>query len=235
MPVTVAIVEARLRSSRLPAKTMLPLPTGRLVIQEVLYRASLIKGVTCVVAALADDPGTDLLVPWIKNTQDMARDAQRTPIGIFRGPEKDVLRRDLLAAKHVGAETVIRLTADCPLLDPNVVGQVLEAYRGGFVDYATNAFPRTWPRGLDCEVFSMALLEEADKIGDDQYPGNREGVDVWMQASPNVRRVNIEAPGKMPQDSRGHIRWTLDTIEDYEVICAEINRRFKRAGDALCE
>ena len=235
MTVTAAIVEARLRSTRLPAKTLLSLPTGRNVIQEVLYRASKIKGVDVVVAALADDAGTDLLLPWVKYSQEFAHDSHATPIGIFRGPEHDVLRRDLLAAKSVGAETVMRLTSDCPLLDPNICGQVLEAYRSGFVDYCTNAFPRTWPRGYDCEVFSMDVLKEADKYGDDQYPDNRQGVDVWMQASPNVRRLNIEAPGKMPMDSRGHIQWSLDTINDYEVICAELNRRLDAGGDALCE
>jgi spore coat polysaccharide biosynthesis protein SpsF (cytidylyltransferase family) len=207
------------------------LPTARLVIQEVLYRASKIKGVDVVIAALADDPGTDLLLPWISYSIDFAYDSHAAKIGVVRGPENDVLSRDLLAAKHVGADTIMRLTSDCPLLDPVICGQVLEAYRGGFVDYCTNAFPRTWPRGYDCEVFSIDLLEEANKYGDDQYPDNRQGVDVWMQASPDVRRLNITAPG----ESRGHIQWSLDEEPDYERIVAEFNRRIAAGGDTLCE
>ena len=223
--VTAVIVQARLKSTRLPAKVLLSLPTGRSVIEEVLYRCSLIRGVDVVVAAIADDPGSDLVASSVKWMLGLAL-PRHAPIKIIRGPEHDVLRRHIIAAEAVGADTIIRCTSDCPLLDPEVCSQVLQAHRDIGADYTTNALPRSWPHGFDCEVFGIDLLRRAAAVSEADYPGNREGVDVWMQESSQVRRYNVRRIG----DNLAHVRWTLDDIDDYVTICAEFNRRIAVGG-----
>jgi spore coat polysaccharide biosynthesis protein SpsF len=218
---TAAIVQARLRSTRLPGKTLLPLPTGRTAVGECLYRCQQIPGVDVVVAAVADDEGSGLMIPYIE------RDTQREPMTGFapcvisRGSEDDVLARYLTAAEVVNADIILRVTSDCPLIDPDVCGRVIQAQRETGVDYASNIQPPTFFHGADCEVFTMDLLRRANEIGDEEYPENRQGVDVWMLEAPGITRYNVVRNGP----SQRHIRFTLDTIEDYEAICAEFKAR----------
>ena len=211
MTVTAAIVQARIKSSRLPAKTMLMLPTGRLVIEEVLYRCKRIPGVDVVVAAISEESASDVLVPY----------AEKQGAIVVRGSESDVLTRHLKAAESVGADYILRVTSDCPMIDPDLCGRVIQARRETGVDYACNNMPATFPHGLDCEVFTMDLLRRAGEIGDEAFPENRQGVDVWMREGPGVSRYNLARNGP----SQAHIRFTLDTVQDYEDICAEFRAR----------
>lgn len=220
------IVQARMRSTRLPGKVLLPLSSGFTVIEEVLGRARLIKGARHVVAALSDDPASDIITEIISYM--LAYDPDGTHI--VRGSENDVISRYIAAAEVVGADTIMRVTSDCPLIDPDVCSLVLDAYKNSDVDYCTNAMPRSWPHGLDCEVFSIDLLKRAALADETKYPGNREGVDVWMQHAPEVRRLNVEKDGP----SEAHIRWTLDTIDDYVTIFNEHKRRMGTGKGALC-
>lgn len=228
MTKTACIVQARLRSTRLPGKVLLPLPTGRTVLEECLHRCRQIEGVDVVVAALADDEGSDLLMPYVEREQDwVPRIVHRNepgiaPLMIARGPEHDVLRRYLFAAEVVKADIILRVTSDCPLIEPGVCGMVL-AYRAQHdLDYcANNLAVRTVPHGWDCEVFTFKALQAA---GFDWSQENREHVTARMRE-------------KDTGFSRGHIacanmyehHWTLDTIDDYIVICNEFNRRIAEA------
>lgn len=207
---TACIVQARHNSTRLRGKVLLPLPTGRSVLQEVLWRCQQIPGVDVVVAAVADDPDSDALLPHV-------------PEGVVtvRGPEFDVLARYLKAAEAVNADIILRVTSDCPMIDPDLCGRVIQARRETGVDYACNNMPATFFHGADCEVFTIDLLRQANEIGDDEYPENRQGVDVWMREAPSITRWNLTRNGP----SQAHIRFTLDTIEDYEAICAEFRAR----------
>ncbi len=196
--VTAAIVQARLGSTRLPAKVLLPLPTGRTVLEEVFHRCGQIPGVDVVVCAIPDTPDNDILL-----------DATCIIDRWVRGPEQDVLARYAKAAEAAGADVIMRITADCPLINPIVCHSVLSEIEMSGVDYASNTMPRTWPQGLDCQVFTRNLLKRADVLATD--PDHREHVCPWMERVPTPsKRANVTAP-----EDRSQLRWTLDTLEDY--------------------
>lgn len=203
----VAIIQARLGSSRLPAKVLLPLPTGRSVIAEVAHRVSRIRGIDEVVVAIPDDNGNDLL----------AKHVEPLPVRLYRGSEEDVLARYYGAATAVDAKIIMRITADCPLIDPPSCAGVLATYRrsGMPYDYVSNTVPRTFPKGLDCEVFSYELLKYThDQAVASSY---REHVTLWMLEGWN--RPNIRVGNFRNQEDYSDQNWSLDTLSDYIRIC----------------
>lgn len=183
-------------SKRLPGKVLLPL-NGRTVIEEVIARCKLIPGVDEVVCAIPDtreNNGLDYVIGH--------------DVRVIRGSEHDVLSRYVVAARETHANNIIRITADCPLICPELCGEVLKALKRSEADYACNIEPRTFPQGMDCEAFTCIALDDAAKHGRDEH------VTTWMRASPSVKRVNVRNPWVIEG------RLTLDTEDDYRVICA---------------
>jgi len=221
-PVVACIVQARIGSTRLPAKTMLPLPTGRSVVREVMARCLQIKGVDKFVLAIPDAPENDMLAEHTFEPQAMY-DLVRKPVGdtesiklvefqLYRGSEHNVLSRYLGAADMVGADVVMRITSDCPCLDPEVCANVLEAHLHTGVDYTSNVEPsRTFPHGFDCEVFWYHnFWDSRDQMRVDVD----EHVTTWMRKGPEVKRYCVGNPA----GDQSHIRLTLDTLDDYVAI-----------------
>ncbi len=198
-----AIVQARSASTRLPGKVMLPLQ-GHTVLAHVLARAARIPGVDVVCCAVPDHP----------SSEPIAAEARRAGAAVFRGSEDDVLARYLGAAEAVGADTVLRLTSDCPLIDPELCGRVLARLRESGADFATNNMPPSWPHGLDCEAFPTAVLARA--ATEARAADEREHVGPWMRRHPDLARVNVPGPG----GARARLRWTLDHPEDYAFLVA---------------
>jgi spore coat polysaccharide biosynthesis protein SpsF (cytidylyltransferase family) len=201
MTKTVCIIQARLGSARLPAKVLLPLPTGRTVIEEVVYRAKQIEGVNQVVVAA---PEYDL--PIIERYVDVT---------CVPGPEADVLERYHLAALETAAKIVIRITADCPLLNPTLCSAMLRFFADKELDYLSNAWPiRVVPHGWDCEITTAYCIRCADLEATKPY--DREHVTPYIQhmAKNGKARRGIWNTGM----DRSHERLTLDTIEDYRHI-----------------
>ena len=190
---TVCIVQARMTSKRLPGKMMLCLG-GEPVIRHVLTRCQKIEGVDIVVCAVPDDG----------HSAPIKREALALGIRVSVGSEHDVLSRYHKTAVAVNADVIMRVTGDCPLIDPEVCSRVLALMRDG-VDYASNVNPRGWPKGLDCQVFTFNALDRAYKESDDPY--DREHVCPWMQR--NLHCVNLDGDGDPSQ------RWVLDTLQDY--------------------
>ena len=219
------IVQARLGSTRLPAKVLLPLPTGRTAIEEVLHRCKFIPGVNDVICATPDSIENEILAPFIR----------KAGCAWISGPEHDVLARYVKAANATNADVIMRVTADCPLLDPDVCGMVLDlfhnyelspfAFRDGDdeVDYCSNVLPRSFPQGLDCEVFARDSLDRAHEEATEAY--DREHVTSYMQRSMTCRKANVTASNDL-----SHLRWTLDTLEDYVRIWNEFKHREKEAA-----
>ena len=108
----------------------------------------------------------------------------------------------------MNTETVIRVTSDCPIVDPQIIDATARLYFNAAADFASNNMPRTWPHGLDCEVFSARQLAKADEQTTDLY--EREHVTPWMRTGENFSNANLAFPG----DNLGHHRWTLDTPDD---------------------
>src|SRR5262249_41168521 len=155
----------------LPGKVLADL-AGKPVIQRVVERAAAIPGVDQVVVAVpqgkADAPLRDLLAGL--------------GVAVFQGSEKDVLDRYYRAAKAAKAEVVLRVTADCPLLDPELAGRVLAALLSGSADYASNVCPATFPDGLDCEAFRFKALAAAWKEA--RLKSEREHVTPFLRNHP---------------------------------------------------
>ncbi len=178
--VTAVIVQARMGSSRLPRKVMRML-AGRTVLRHVLTRCRAIPAADVVVCAVPDDEASAPL------------EAVAVECGteIFRGPEMDVLARYLGAARAVDANIVMRVTSDCPLIDPAICGEVLALRERERADYAANNAPRSFPHGLDCEAFTTAALAESDT--NTQVASDREHVTPWLRRAPHLKRANLHS------------------------------------------
>lgn len=195
---TVAIIQARLSSSRLPGKVMMELG-GLPVIAWCVRAAQAIAGVDAVTVATSVDASDDVLAQWCEAQQ----------VACTRGPLEDVLSRFAQAARAGGADYVLRLTADCPLLDAQVCGEVLQLLKHTRCDYVSNAVPRQWPDGTDCEAFTAEALYAAEREA--AMPDLREHVTPFIRNHRQrfqVRSLPCPLPGL------GTERWTLDYPED---------------------
>jgi glutamate-1-semialdehyde 2,1-aminomutase len=191
-------------SSRLPGKVLLDL-AGRPVLSWICRAAGAITGVDAVVVATSTAPGDDPIVAW----------CAANGITSHRGPEADVLERFRGAAEAEGAGIVIRLTADCPFLDPAVASSVVWLRGAASADYASNVDPPGFPDGLDCEVFTYEALCAAAK--DAQRPTDREHVTPFIRNGRRRFRV-VSLPG--PGPGLTEERWTLDTSKDLAFLQA---------------
>lgn len=198
---TAIVVQARMGSTRLPGKVLKPL-AGHTVLEEVLLRCRAIPGADVVVCAIPDDAADDTLIA----------PAQRAGAVVTRGSGSDVLQRYRRAADQVGADVVMRVTSDCPLVDPALCGEVLALRAARNVDYAANNMPPGFPHGLDCEAFTSAALRRADDSARDPY--EREHVTPWLRTHGSVSRAALPGPGGALAEQR----WTLDFPEDYDFL-----------------
>ncbi len=202
----VAIIQARMGSERLPGKVLFKLH-GKTVIEWIVERLRGSRYLKQVIIATSNQPGDDVLVSHCK---------QKT-IHVFRGSENDVLDRYYRCARDVKAEVIVRLTGDDPFIDYRIVDRVLDAFfqEGKQYDYVSNVYPRrTYPRGLDTEVFSFQALEQAWR--EDTNPSWREHVTQYFQKHPELFRI-----GTVTHDEDlSHYRWALDTEDDWRFFQA---------------
>lgn len=201
--ITTCIVQARVTSTRLPAKVLKDL-AGEPILGHVLRRCAAIPGVDRVVCATVE--GIE--------SAPVAEIAGHYGALVFRGSESDVLERYVGAARAAGADIVLRVTSDCPLIDPALCATVLRRRADDEADYATNNFVHGYPHGLDCEAFTRAALEAAAARATESY--DREHVTPWIRNNPGYRKASVEGPGG-PQ---AKWRWTLDYPEDLDFLRA---------------
>jgi spore coat polysaccharide biosynthesis protein SpsF len=197
----VCIIQARMGSSRLPRKVLAEIQ-GRPVLKHVFDRAQRIEGVDAVVLATTVLPDDAVLVELTK-TWGFASSV---------GAVDDVLDRYWRTALIMEADVVVRVTADCPLLDPLVSGAVVRAFSAKPVDYASNVHPPTYPDGLDTEVIGMAALERA--WNEARLPSEREHVTPFIWKRPSLfQQANVEQTV-----DRSALRWTVDDAEDLAFV-----------------
>jgi len=197
---TVAIVQARMGSTRLPNKVMQPI-CGTPMIGLLLERLSQARHIDQIVLATSSDPRNEPLTVYVRGLG----------FEVYLGSEDDVLDRYYRAAKAAGADVVVRITGDCPLIDPQLVDAVVGRFKENDVDYASNTMPPTYPDGLDTEVFTFKALEIAWSRAEE--PRHREHVTPYIRASGQFVRANLASE----TDNSGE-RWTVDEPEDFEVI-----------------
>jgi spore coat polysaccharide biosynthesis protein SpsF len=177
---------------------------GKPLLARVIERAQAICGIDRVVVATGVDS---------RNAPIMEL-AEACNAAAFAGSEDDVLDRYYQAARAFGAETIVRVTADCPLLDPAVSAQVLNRFRQGDVDYACNTQPPTFPDGLDTEVFSFEALERAWQAA--SLASEREHVTPYIWKNPTkFRQANV-----LNEIDLSALRWTVDEQQDLEFVRA---------------
>ncbi len=208
---TAVIVQARMASTRLPGKVLLPLGSTT-VLGHVLTRCTAISGADIICCAVPDTKDCDPVA------DEAERIGKRTGACVYRGSESDVLDRYYRAAKDVGADRVLRVTSDCPLIDPAVCDGVLQLLTDRDADYATNNMPPGWPHGLDCEAFGVEWLERA--ANEAGAPFEREHVTPYIRSHEAARKVNLDGPGVT---TAAH-RWTLDTPADLQFMRAVFER-----------
>jgi spore coat polysaccharide biosynthesis protein SpsF len=198
----VAIIQARMGSSRLPGKVLADIGGATMLAQVVrrLREATRVDEIVVATSLVLDDDA-------------VADEAARLGAGVHRGSENDVLGRYLGAAREFRAEAILRITADCPLLDPGVVDLVIEALTDE-VDYASNTHDRSFPRGLDSEALHRDTLERIARLGTSRAA--REHVTAFVMESPALFRV---AQVRAERDD-SDLRWTVDTPDDLAMVRA---------------
>lgn len=194
---TVAIIQARMSSTRLPGKVLAEV-IGKPLLFHVVERSRACPLLDEVMVATTDKVPDD----------PVAYFCREKGIPFFRGDPDDVLKRYADAARSGNADVVVRITADCPLIDPTIVGKVIEEFRKNQYDYATNVLDRTYPRGLDTEVIGRSLLESLER--DVHDPEDREHVTRYIYCHPQEFKIGSV---KHTEDLSRH-RWTVDTPED---------------------
>jgi spore coat polysaccharide biosynthesis protein SpsF len=207
----IAIIQARMGSSRLPGKVMKDIG-GKPVLQHVIERSKLTKSLSGVAVATTIDPGDDAIEAFCISQGVL----------VFRGSMQDVLDRYYRAARQFKADAIVRITADCPLIDSGLIDQTVTEFERRGVDFAANRLPppfkRTFPIGLDVEVASFAALERAWREATEKY--EREHVMPYLYEKEGRFKVFV-----LNNDvDYGSLRWTLDTPEDLELVRAVFAR-----------
>ena len=196
----VAIVQARMGATRLPNKVM-KLIGGVPMIELLLSRLSLATEVNQIIVATSVDG----------RNQPLVDQARRLGFECIQGSENDVLDRYLQAAKAAKADVVIRITGDCPLVDPALVDEAIRQFKAAGVDYLSNTSPPSYPDGLDIEVFTYAALERAATETDKAY--DREHVTPYLRTAGQFRQATMQN-----EEDLSVLRWTVDEPADFAVI-----------------
>jgi spore coat polysaccharide biosynthesis protein SpsF len=198
-----AILQARMSSTRLPGKVMRPI-LGQPMIARQIERLRRAEGLSGLVVATSTDPGDDLIEAFCANAD----------IDCWRGPLDDVRARFLGALGAAASpRTFIRLTADCPLADPALIDRCIASHAKTGADYTYTSKDWTFPKGLDVEVCETAALRRAAAESDDPY--DREHVTPYIYRHPELFQLNA-----ITRDPPRRYRWTVDTREDFAFVTA---------------
>jgi spore coat polysaccharide biosynthesis protein SpsF len=206
----VAIVQARMSSLRLPGKVLLPL-AGKPVLAHVIDRLRTCNKLHDVVLATSVKSEDDSIEQWCKANN----------VNCFRGSLEDVLDRYYQAATKYKAEAVVRITADCPMIDPMIVDEVVEGFLAG--DFDAYSLAGEFPDGLDCQVFAYSAIERA--WHEAKLPSEREHVGPYIEKS---HPEYFKTGGLEKFSELSHHRWTLDEPRDYEFLQAVFARLYKQ-------
>ena len=198
------IIQARMGSSRLPGKVMKKVDEHDTVLDYVINQIKFSKKIDKVIVATTDLVEDDIICEHLMSQE----------IKFYRGSSEDVLDRYYNCAKKFSIDTIVRITADNPLIDPDIIDLVIDEYTIHDCDFATNTLPRTFPYGTETEVFSFESLENAWKKA--KKPSEREHVTPFIRNSENEFKII----NKKNQDDFSHIRYTIDHKEDLELVRA---------------
>ena len=195
------IIEARTGSSRLRNKVVAEIE-GKPMIFYVIDRVKQIKSVEQIILATTQE----------KNDKILIEIAKQNSIGIFTGDSIDVLNRDYQCALQNNADPIIRITGDCPLIDPDIVEEMLEFYLKNNYDYISNRINPKYPDGLDVEIYSFKTLQMVEQNA--KWSSERELVTTYITKNPKIFKIFSY---ENQEDLSGH-RWTVDEQNDLEFV-----------------
>lgn len=197
----VAVVQARMGSTRLPGKVMKPV-LGKPMISYLLERLKKSQRINQIIVATSDNSSDSVLNDYLSS------------IGVdsFSGSERDVLSRFFQASKKFNADVIVRITGDCPFIDGCLVDDVIEKFLLDGVDYCSNVDPPTYPDGMDIEVFSFDSLDKAHKYA--IKSADREHVTPYIRDSGLFSKSNL----KSSEVDIANLRWTVDYLEDFKLV-----------------
>lgn len=211
-PLITAIVQARMRSTRLPSKVMKEI-MGKPILWHMINRIKWCRLINNIVIASTTKESDKVI---LKLAEEMGVDS-------YAGSEDDVLDRYYQAARISHADIIVRVTSDCPLIDPQIVDKLIRFFldNKGHVDYVSNIIKPTYPDGIDTEVFSFATLEKAWKEA--RLKSEREHVTAYITKHPELFRLsNIEN-----NEDFSHMRWTVDEERDFEFVSQVYGKLYK--------
>lgn len=214
----IASIEARMNASRLPNKVLLDIG-GEPALGRMVHRLQRCRGLDGIVVATTINPADDAIEAW----------AREVGVACHRGSEEDVLRRVVDAQRGMGADVVVELCGDCPLIDPDLVDLGVETFLARDCDVVTSAVEPSFPQGTEVQVFSLAALEEvADTVTD---PAVREHVSLYFYENPE--RYHIVHLDAAPDQRHPEVRLQMDYPQDLELIRMIYARLEPLHGDAF--
>ncbi len=199
----VATIEARMNSSRLPGKVLLK-AKDKSMLEILIERLEQVKNIDSIIVATTINP----------KDNEIANLCNKIGQKFFRGSEDDVMGRVIGAAKSLNADLIVEITADCPIIDPNIIEQIINIYKANSVDYVGNAKVRSYPDGMDTQVFSLKILESSYQMTSNKE--DREHVTLHIRNNPNIfSQINVVAS---PEIYYPELGLTLDEWDDYILI-----------------
>ncbi len=199
----IATIEARMTSSRLPGKVLLE-AADKPMLEHLVNRLQAVSSLDGIVLATTINKTDDVLEEFSK----------RMGIGCYRGSENDVMNRVIGAADSVGADVVVEITGDCPIIDPQIVEQTIRIYNFNQADYVSNAHIRSYPDGMDTQVFRLETLKRSVTMTSDDL--DHEHVTLHIRNHPEIfPQLHLVAP---PETHWPELGLTLDEANDYDLL-----------------
>jgi spore coat polysaccharide biosynthesis protein SpsF len=200
---TIATIEARMTSSRLPGKVLLP-AGGKPMLQHLVERLRAVSSLDGIVLATTINSSDD----------ELEKFAGYIGIDCYRGSEEDVMSRVIGAGSSVNAEIIVEITGDCPIIDPQIIEQTIRMYYANPADYVSNAHIKSYPNGMDTQVFLLETLKRSADMTDDKL--DHEHVTLHIRNHPEIfSQVQLVAP---PELNWPELGLTLDEPADYELL-----------------
>jgi spore coat polysaccharide biosynthesis protein SpsF len=206
---TGVIVQARTSSARLPEKVLLELPygSGVKVLAQVIRRLKKASELNTIIIATTTD----------QEDQKIVDVAEQEKVFSFRGSKENVLERYYLAAKENKLDHVVRITSDCPCIDPSLIDRCVQEHLKADADYTSTSLQYKYPHGLDVEVMKFSALEKAYQEAQENFEREHVTIYIYRSRPTHFKIHSIQAPEEYRDAS---IRVTLDTKEDYALVCA---------------
>lgn len=199
----IATIEARMTSSRLPGKVLLK-AAGKPMLEHLVNRLRAVPSLNGIVLATTINKTDDELEEFSKNIG----------IACYRGSENDVMSRVIGAAEFAGADVVVEITGDCPIIDPQIVEQTIRIFKANKADYVSNAHIRSYPDGMDTQVFRLETLKRSAIMTNDLL--DHEHVTLHIRNQPELfSQLHIVSP---PETHWPELGLTLDEPSDYELL-----------------